>query len=143
MKTPTWKIATRMILTGELPPEKFPPKKIPTQDNFHPGNFHSENSHPEKLPPGQSHQENSHPGQFPSGKFLPRKIPTQLISTPDNCSPPNLTKFNKIQAISQNFLLANFFSLNLISDEGFKGLLLNFLEAFILCHSYTTDNTLY
>ena len=45
MKTPTWKIATRLIPTGQFPPGKLPPKKIRTQDKPHP-----DNSHPGKLP---------------------------------------------------------------------------------------------
>ena len=109
MKTPTWKIVTRMIPTDnshqenshqrKLPPRITPTRKIPTRKILTQDNSHLDNSH----------LENCHPGQFPPRKFLPRKIPTQLISIPDNCKPPNLTKLNNIQAISQNFLLANFF----------------------------------
>ena len=104
MKTPTRKIATRTISTGQFPPEKLPPKKIPNQDNSHPDN---------------SHPENFYPGEFPPSWFPP---------LPDNCNPPNLTKFN---------------SFDLIYDEGFKGLQLTSLEAFILSQAYITDNRLY
>ena len=85
MKTPTRKIAPRIIPTGQFPPPKastkenshprsltfgqFPSRKIPTrttptQDNFHPDNFH----------PG-----NSQMGTFLSSQLPPRIIVTQLI----------------------------------------------------------------
>ena len=100
MKTATQKTATRMIPTGQFPPGKLPKEKIPTQDKFHP-----EKLLPGKLPPG-----NFPSRWFPPRKFPPGKIFIQPIATPDNCHPANLIKFNNIQAISQNFLLAIFFS---------------------------------
>ena len=92
----TWKLSP-----GWFPPDnshqqnphqrKFPPmitpiRKIPTKDNSYPDNSHSENCHSGWLPPGQ----------FPPRTIPTPKIATQLISTPGNCNPRNLTKFSNI-----------------------------------------------
>ena len=116
-----------MIPTGQFPPRKLPPKKIPPLRITPTWTIPTWTIPTQKIPTQDNfHLHNSHPGQFLPGKFLPRKISIQLISTLDNCSPPNLTKFNNIYAIPQNF--SQFFSLNVIRDEGFKADHLAYVE---------------
>ena len=110
-----------MIPTGQFSPRKLPPKKIPPLRITPTWTIPTWTIPTQKISTqDNSHLHNSQPGQFLPGKFLPRKISIQLISTLDNCSPPNLTKFNNIQAIPQNFLLANFFLLTLFVMRDLK-----------------------